>query len=701
MARISARVTWEDSDRPAKEIYYETSSDFADGLTCDANAFLVGCVLPAMYFGEKRIQIEGAVCPILKEGLYTNMNYFQHWRGEKYKPIDVECRTIKTYSPSAKGVKRTASFLSGGIDSLFTLRMNRLNVPVGHPGSIQDCFFVHGFDIYHDENEPKKLDLFQRGINGLKEVAEDAKIHLIPVQTNVRHLYSDVSFWMTWFFGAALASVAHAFSNRIGTIHIAASFDLPRQIPWGSHPITDRNYGSYDLCVLHDGIRFSRLGKTKIVSGWDAALQNIRVCVANPEDGLNCGKCEKCLRVMTTLVAVGKLRETNTFPVRDLTAKMLERLVIQYEYSLWNYRELLGELTAQGRYDLVDVIRKKILECEKRLAWKSEIGLKGKFKRFDRIYFKSTVSRMMNHVMDGRLIPLRRGGGRLKLYYYKDPKISNFGDDLNTWLWPKLIPELLDDDTRTLFIGIGTLLNDSIPDVPKKVVFSSGVGYGNFVPKVDLTWKICCLRGPLSATALGVSPKLALTDGAVLLRRFHSASVRKLYRFSFMPHAVHANSGWEMICEKYGFGYIDARWPIERILPAITSTECLLTESLHGAVAADTFRIPWIPVHSSKIILPFKWKDWCLSVRVKYEPRYISRLLMPVWSYRKPRGFYPALRHAVKTQLIGTELKRIAHNTVPNLSEEKVIEYLTQELEARLEELKCEFRMKRLSNTAV
>jgi hypothetical protein len=37
----------------------------------------------------------------------------------------------------------------------------------------------------------------------------------------------------------------------------------------------------------------------------------------------------------------------------------------------------------------------------------------------------------------------------MKLYYYQDSKgVKNFGDDLNPWLWSKLIPDVLDDDEK-------------------------------------------------------------------------------------------------------------------------------------------------------------------------------------------------------------------------------------------------------------
>lgn len=41
----------------------------------------------------------------------------------------------------------------------------------------------------------------------------------------------------------------------------------------------------------------------------------------------------------------------------------------------------------------------------------------------------------------------------MRLHYYWDG-IGNFGDDLNAWLWPRLIPDLLDDNPDTLFLAL-------------------------------------------------------------------------------------------------------------------------------------------------------------------------------------------------------------------------------------------------------
>ena len=59
--RVAATVIWEDCDRPVHELYYETDEAFSQDLTCNPNGFLVPCVMPAMYHGEKRVFMDAWV----------------------------------------------------------------------------------------------------------------------------------------------------------------------------------------------------------------------------------------------------------------------------------------------------------------------------------------------------------------------------------------------------------------------------------------------------------------------------------------------------------------------------------------------------------------------------------------------------------------------------------------------------------------
>lgn len=295
----------------------------------------------------------------------------------------------------------------------------------------------------------------------------------------------------------------------------------------------------------------------------------------------------------------------------------------------------------------------------------------------------------------------------MKLHYFRFANgVTNFGDDLNPWLWEKLLPDVFDGDERSIFVGIGTLLNKTLPKANKTAVFGSGVGYGGGVlPTIDQSWKIYCVRGPLSAKKLGIAPELAVTDSALLIRRVYKPNLEKRTKFAYMPHirlAMLGDPAWKDICEEAGMSYIDPRWQTETILSAICQTEVLLTEAMHGAIVADALRVPWVPVMTSTTILPFKWHDWCSTVGLKYEPHYLmpsNKLYPPAYKVEAFLRFWKkytlqAPRRLLKSlfqqdcKKMATQLVDIAKNSQPNLSSDVRIEQLTVQLEERLQEFK-------------
>lgn len=216
----------------------------------------------------------------------------------------------------------------------------------------------------------------------------------------------------------------------------------------------------------------------------------------------------------------------------------------------------------------------------------------------------------------------------MRMHYYKDP-LGNFGDDLNTWLWPRLQPDLLHDDADELFVGIGTLLNHRLPAAPIKHIFGSGVGYGD-TPVVDNTWIVHAVRGPLSAKALGLPPEKAITDAAVLIRRIAPILPAKRHRCGLIVtgHSI-AQYDWASICEQAGIRFISCHWDVDTVLQAMGECEVLLCEAMHGAIVADALRIPWVPVSLYGKLLDFKWKDWLGSLQLEYRPEYLTPIYAP------------------------------------------------------------------------
>lgn len=278
----------------------------------------------------------------------------------------------------------------------------------------------------------------------------------------------------------------------------------------------------------------------------------------------------------------------------------------------------------------------------------------------------------------------------MKLYYFEGKDgVHNFGDELNPFLWSRLLPDLDRRGPRDwLFVGIGTLLNERLPAAERTVVFGSGVGYGTSVPRPDETWRVYFVRGPLSATALGLAPSASLTDPAILLASLYPARPPVKTRFAFMPHWNHASVWLETVCRDAGIAYIDPRRPVEHVLNAIGEAGTLLAEAMHGAIVADTLRVPWIPIRSAARVLAFKWQDWCESVGVAYQPETTTSLWVPA----EDRALAGA-RAWAKQALLKRQLIQIARSTRPTLSSDHRWEELLTAVRGKLAELKADIEV--------
>ncbi len=218
----------------------------------------------------------------------------------------------------------------------------------------------------------------------------------------------------------------------------------------------------------------------------------------------------------------------------------------------------------------------------------------------------------------------------MELYYWKVTP-SNFGDELNPWLWNQLIPEELNAfNDEVLFLGIGTLLNHKLPLRKKKIVFGSGVGYGD-KPKLNDSYSIYFVRGPLSADILKLDNNKYITDPAILISLYENSLKRKIlkkYPISFVPHyETYMFGDWDIVCKRCGIHCISPFSNVEDIMVDILSSDLIIADAMHGAILSDTFRIPWIPVHSSYgHINSFKWQDWTKSMFIPYKPSYIDAI---------------------------------------------------------------------------
>jgi hypothetical protein len=391
--RVSATVVWEDCDRPKQEIYFATEDEFAQHFYPNPDAFLVAAVMPALWHGERRIHVDDEICPELREGLTTAMSMIRSWYGLERELVQIEAGTRSSIAPRSQA--SAGFFFSGGVDSLATLRLNRLSFPTSHPGSIKDGLIVYGLEV----NEPSA---FQHVLNSLSVIAEDARVALVPVYTNERSLDDDWDFWRDVFQGAVFGALAHAFRHRVASVSIASSYDIPNLNPIGTHPLLDPCFSSYEVRIKHDATAFSRLEKIKLLAAWDVAINNLRVC-NKPElyeaGKLNCGKCEKCTRTMLAMLAVGALERSEAFPSVKMSEEFVQETVDLSRKNYRYYPELVSALEERGRYDLARCIRRKLIQYHRGGDWRHKIAqVKRTVFEFDRDHLNGSLRRLKQFV---------------------------------------------------------------------------------------------------------------------------------------------------------------------------------------------------------------------------------------------------------------------------------------------------------------
>lgn len=222
---------------------------------------------------------------------------------------------------------------------------------------------------------------------------------------------------------------------------------------------------------------------------------------------------------------------------------------------------------------------------------------------------------------------------------------SNFGDELNLVLWPRLLPGFFDEDPAIRFLGIGSVLDQRHPPRPIKLV--AGAGYGGYErrARLDANWIVHWVRGPRTVAMLGLSPKLALGDPAVLVPATLGLPAMDGHDIGFMPHFESAAWGaWQQAADLAGVRLIDPRDPPLQILHAIRGCKLILSEALHGAIVADALRIPWIAIRPLARVHRAKWWDW--TETIDQSPRFhgVPASTLSEWAGTSRLGSWPATR---------------------------------------------------------
>jgi len=256
----------------------------------------------------------------------------------------------------------------------------------------------------------------------------------------------------------------------------------------------------------------------------------------------------------------------------------------------------------------------------------------------------------------------------MKLTYYAGDSVGpNFGDQLNCWMWPRLMPDFFDEDDSRLFLGIGTIISQWMPGNAQKLVLGAGTT-PEIAPKLDATWKILSVRGPLTARVLGISEDYSVTDPAMLISNFIKRDADTSGPVTLMIHHARSKRGnWKLACALAGINCIDPHDDVDHVIQTLSKSRLVLAEAMHAAIVADALRVPWIPVVIHDHINAFKWSDWCHSMCLDYRPVVLSPLL------DGSAALGARIRAKIMPYYLATQLSKVMRTTAPMLSSDTVM----------------------------
>ncbi len=216
--------------------------------------------------------------------------------------------------------EKKALLFSGGVDAVSTL--------VTHFDEKPMLINVWGADVHPNDMENHKVierDLIQ--------FSEELKLPFFFIRSSIRWCFNEpyLSEYFknmihdTWWHGmqhsvGLLSLLApYDYLERISTNYIASSYTekdigIVRCI---SYPFVDSMLKMGTTHCFHDGFEKRRIEKIENIVTFSAknrVIIPLKVCF-HPSNGENCCKCEKCLRTMAEILAIGgELRQFGFFP---------------------------------------------------------------------------------------------------------------------------------------------------------------------------------------------------------------------------------------------------------------------------------------------------------------------------------------------------------------------------------------------------
>lgn len=277
-------------------LWFRVPAELESWLTTGAEP-MVAALLPIAMQSKQSLHVDAPVDPRFLNGCRQIMQIYSRWDSRLHE-IEISC--AKGHVAESRRPVANGAFFSGGVDSFYTLLKN-LRRERGE-NRISHIIYVRGYADCPLDNQ----QLFENLSRRFQQVADALHVRLILTETNLTAFTPPPGIEWDWYAGSQLAAIGLCLQKGLRRLLIPAGDTYATLSPWGSHPLIDPLWSTELLEFLHDGceaFRSEKLGS--LVARSSVALQNLRVCGYDFFGLSNCGMCEKCLRTLIGLAALG------------------------------------------------------------------------------------------------------------------------------------------------------------------------------------------------------------------------------------------------------------------------------------------------------------------------------------------------------------------------------------------------------------
>lgn len=322
--RLEAAITIRGETRIA---YFEVDPAHGDSLTSDrADPFLVAFFFYALSLGED-IEVKAPVSESLHYQIsFVLMDFLVSIYPERaYRPVRLQGPTITT---TVKNQGAVGTGVSCGIDSLAAIFRHHKH-PLRSMALTHLCFFDTGSHGRPGEEKMEELFVARRKL--AFDFGSAINLPVMEVRSNLSELVP-LAFGLTHAYLNAAAVLA--LQPLFATYYYASGASILDFLASNADPAYFDTYllpllSTRNLRLYASEENLGRIAKTRVVIANPLSRRYLNVCNL---EARNCGKCNKCIRTLLALDALGAVEKFGEVFDLDLY-KTLRNNHLTYHYK--------------------------------------------------------------------------------------------------------------------------------------------------------------------------------------------------------------------------------------------------------------------------------------------------------------------------------------------------------------------------------